>query len=222
MDGDNNCSGLNECGICSKLFNKENPYACDEIGFIIIDRHEKINFSRGALANKVCFLKKGSIKIMTLLSSGEERIKYILTEGEIIGVSFLLGEEPENDYAVAMEECTIAMVDANFVKKGMKNNPLLNEYIFGVASIRLNKMEKALESILYKDAQTRIKDFIKDYIEDLGDEKGGSMIAKNLLSNKDIAKITGTSRQTVNKTLNDLKRLKVIDFDTNTITWVGT
>ena len=78
----------------------------------------------------------------------------------------------------------------------MNNNPNLSNYFFMLAGTRIKKLEQNLESIVNKNAQTRIKDFILDYIKNFGTMSDGYVIAKNLLSNEDIGKLTSTCRQT--------------------------
>lgn len=161
----------------------------------------------------VYYLKKGIIKIINLCATGKEIIKYIVNEGEIFGLLGLTEGENINDYAVAIEDVIVCPIDAATLKKMMNDNPNLNNYIFTLAGERIKKLEQNLESLVNKNAQTRIKDFILDYIKNFGTVSDDYVIAKNLLSNRDIGKLTSTSRQTVNKTLNTLKLNKIIDFD---------
>lgn len=177
---------------------------------------EKIELKRGNLQD-VSFLKIGSVKIVHLNDSGEEIIKYIVNEGNIFGILGLMEGESADDYAIAMEDTVICFIDANSIKKMMNDNSRLNNYIFTLAGTRIKKLERKLESLIFNDAKTRIKEFILDYIYDFGRKSEGYIVAKNLLSNKEIGKLTSTSRQTVSKVLNDLKFNKIIDFDEKTI-----
>lgn len=177
---------------------------------------DKIGLKRNNQCD-VYFLKLGALKIIHLNDNGEEVIKYIINEGEIFGILGLTEGENINDYAVAMEDAVVSIIDADTLKKMMNDNPELNNYLFKLAGSRINKLERKLESLIYKDAKTRIKDFILDYIIDFGVRHEGYVVAKNLLSNKEIGKLTSTSRQTVNKVLNNLKLKQIIDFDEKSI-----
>jgi CRP/FNR family transcriptional regulator len=165
------------------------------------------------ITDDIYFLKKGSIKIVRLCDNGEEIIKDVINEGDIFGLLGLLYGENRNDYAVAMEDAVVCIIDAITLKKMMTENQKLNNYIFKLAGLRIQKLERKLESLIHKDAETRIADFIRDYILGFGKETDAFFVAKHLLSDSEIGKLTSTSRQTVNKTLNRLKRNGIIDFD---------
>ncbi|MEM9363363.1 MAG: Crp/Fnr family transcriptional regulator [Bacteroidota bacterium] len=165
----------------------------------------------------VYFLKSGTVKIISLYDSGEEAIKYLVNEGEIFGVLGLTGGENDNDYAMAIEDSLICIIESSTLRKMMDNNSRLNNYLFKMAGMRIQKLERKLESLVYKDAETRITEFIDDYIKKFGALAGDAMVAKNILSNKDIGKLTSTSRQTVNKVLNEMKNKGILDFDKNII-----
>jgi len=70
---------------------------------------------------------------------------------------------------------------------------------------------------LYKDSKTRIEEFVRSFIEEFGIGKEDRVKAKSLLSHKDIANLTNTSRQTVNNVLSTLRKEKKIDYDSKHI-----
>jgi CRP/FNR family transcriptional regulator len=176
----------------------------------------QIGLENNATKN-VYFLKKGTIKIVSLCSNGEELIRDIIKKGDIFGILGLLQGESEDDYAVAMEDTVVCIIDAATLQKMMSENQNLNNYIFKLAGIRIKKLERRLESLIYKDAKTRVQEFVFDYLNEFGIESGEFVVADFLLNNKDIGRLTSTSRQTVNKTLNHLRTKGIIDFDNNAL-----
>ena len=78
---------------------------------------------------------------------------------------------------------------------------------------RLRKMERKIESLVFKDARTRIVEFLKDTAMERGQKVGFEMMIKNHLTHKDIASLTGTSRQTVTTVMNELREKNLINFD---------
>ena len=163
----------------------------------------------------IYFLKRGAAKIATSYDNGEEDIKYLIGEGEIFGILNVIEGENENDSAVAMEDSLICVIDSNTLKGMMLENTKLNNHLFKLAGLRIKKLERKLEALVYKSAETRVKEFITDYLKDFGERSGDSLVARNMLSNKDIGKLTSTSRQTVNKVLNQLKGKGYLHFDKN-------
>ena len=73
--------------------------------------------------------------------------------------------------------------------------------------------ESKLESLIFKDARTRIIEFIKDSVSKSGRRIGYEMLLKHSLTHQDIANITCTSRQTVTLVLNELRKSDLIYFN---------
>lgn len=203
--------------LAKRLSKAERVHMCQTMEMKYYKKGADIPLEGKQVSSNVYFLKNGTIKITSYSNDGNEIIKNIVKRGDIFGTLGLFEAEDEEDYVVAMEDAVVCIIDSGYFKKLMENNRNLNNYIFKLAGLRIKKLERNLTSLLYKDATTRIKDFIIDYVKDFGLEKEDIFLARNLLSNNDIGILTSTSRQTVNKTLNNLKRNNVIDFDKNTI-----
>ena len=91
------------------------------------------------------------------------------------------------------------------LKSLMTNHPSLNMEITRTIGERLMKVERKMESLIFKDARTRIIELIKEMAEQYGRKVGEETLLKHKLTHQDIANLTATSRQTVTITLNDLK-----------------
>ncbi|MEP5601303.1 MAG: helix-turn-helix domain-containing protein, partial [Algibacter sp.] len=90
--------------------------------------------------------------------------------------------------------------------------------VLKIYGLRIQKLERRLHDLLYKDSATRIREFISDYLEEFGEKNDiGILTAKNLLSHKEIANLTNTSRQTVSNVLSTMRKDGVIDYDINFI-----
>jgi CRP/FNR family cyclic AMP-dependent transcriptional regulator len=79
----------------------------------------------------------------------------------------------------------------------------------------LRKVERRLEALIFKDARTRIVDFIKEMAADYGTQVGEEVMVKHNLTHQDIASLTATSRQTVTSVLNGLKDDNKIHLERN-------
>jgi len=97
----------------------------------------------------------------------------------------------------------------------MQQNASLNFKVTKLIGFRLRKVERRLESLIFKDARTRIIDFIKDMAKEQGKKIGDEILVKHFLTHQDIANLTATSRQTVTTVLNDLKDNDLIYMERN-------
>ncbi len=161
-------------------------------------------------------LKEGRVKIGSFSDDGKEIIKTILSPGEIFGELALVGEETRNDFAIALEADTVVCaISLDDMMKAMEGNPRLNLQITKLIGLRLRKVERRLESLVFKDARARIIEFIKDIAKEQGKKIGDEVLVKHHLTHQEIANITATSRQTVTTVLNELREQDQIYLERN-------
>jgi len=165
------------------------------------------------LSNKVFLLKEGTIKIGSYSDEGKEILKSVLHPGEIFGELSLSGEDKRGDFAQTAESSCICVFDQQVIEQMFTMNPKLSLKITKIMGFRLKKIENKLAALVFKDARTRIIDFLKDQAEEHGQKIGYETLIWNKLTHKDIASLTATSRQTVTTVLNDLRQNNLIYFD---------
>jgi len=172
----------------------------------------------GDQSDRLFFLAKGIIKVGTHSDDGREVIKSILHPNSLFGELCLAGEEKRQEFAKAMnEEVQYFVLALSDLSRLMQSNHELCMRVLCVVGGRLRKVEQRLESLIFKDARTRIIEFLKDSATRRGRKVGFEMLLKHCLTQQDIANITGTSRQTVTSVLNELKKENLIYFNRRSI-----
>lgn len=165
-------------------------------------------------SEKIYMVSSGRVKIGTYAPDGKEVVKAILTRGEVFGELALAGEDIRQDFAQAMDNdtrvCDMTIADLQDL---MVENKELNLKIMRIIGFRLRKVERKIESLVFKDARTRIVEFLKEMAQEKGQKVGFETMIKNHLTHKDIASLTGTSRQTVTTVMNELRESNLINFD---------
>jgi CRP/FNR family transcriptional regulator, cyclic AMP receptor protein len=165
-------------------------------------------------ATNIYMIASGRVRIGHYLDDGKEVVKSILTNGEIFGELALAGEDTRSDFAQAMDEnTTVCPLSIDALKNLMFENRELSFKILKLVGLRLMKLERKLELLVFKDARTRIIEFLKDAAAWKGKKVGFETLIPTKLTHKDIASLTGTSRQTVTTILNELKEQNLINFD---------
>lgn len=184
------------------------------------DKHEFIRYKKDDFvyvpedtASNIYLIVDGRIKIGHYLDDGKEVVSSILTTGEIFGELALAGEDTRRDFAQAMCDAVICPLTIGELKKLMFENKELSFKILKLIGLRLMKLERKLELLVFKDARTRIIEFLKDTAAWKGQRVGFETMIPTKLTHKDIAALTGTSRQTVTTILNELKEKNLINFD---------
>lgn len=165
-------------------------------------------------ATHIYMIAEGRVKIGHYLDDGKEIITAILTPGEIFGELALAGEEKRRDFAQSMDDKTsVCPLSIDDLKELMYGNRELSFKMLKLVGLRLIKLERKMELLVFKDARTRIVEFIKDMASWKGKKVGYEMLIQTKLTHKDIASLTGTSRQTVTTIMNELKEQNLINFD---------
>ena len=189
---------------------------CDLLEMDHVDKGSIIEI--GARDKKcIFFLKNGSVKIM---DSENDIVKYVVKKGNIFGeLSIYDKDNSSKEVALALEDVVICYIESDMMEGLMEEYKSLKNGLLKIYGLRIRKLEIRLQDLLYKDSKTRISEFIKAFIEEFGEIENDRVVAKNLLSHKDIANLTNTSRQTVNNVLSIMRKDKVIDYDSKCLSY---
>ena len=166
----------------------------------------------------VFLLKEGRVKIGTYSEDGKEIIKAILEPGEIFGELSIAGQENRVDFAQVLDNnVRICAVGKDEMVEILNKIPMLSLKITNLIGLRLQRMERRFESLIFKDARERIVEFIRTSALEKGRKVGYEHVFKHKLTHQDIANLTATSRQTVTIVLNELREKGIIKFDRRSI-----
>jgi CRP/FNR family cyclic AMP-dependent transcriptional regulator len=164
-------------------------------------------------ATHIYIIVSGRVRIGHHQEDGKEIVSAILSTGEIFGELAIAGEDKRKDFAQAMESIVICPLSIGELADMMKENKELSFKMLKFIGLRLMKLERKLELLVFKDARTRVIEFLKDAAAWKGMKVGYETMIPTRLTHKDIAALTGTSRQTVTTILNELKDKNLINFD---------
>ena len=191
-----------------KAYKKEHDFAAYK-------KSDYIYFEEDS-SNKVYLIEKGKVKIGYYNEDGEEVVKAILSRGELFGEKAILGEIKRDEFAQSVDNSTsICPIGVETMHNLMRDNQTFSFRIYKFIGFKLQKLERRLKVLMYKDAKTRLIEFLDDLCTEYGyncDETGDHVI-NHPYTQKDISSLIGTSRPTLNILLNELKEEKHIDFN---------
>ena len=167
-------------------------------------------------ANKVYLIEKGKVKIGYYNEDGSEIVKAILSKGELFGEKAILGENKRDEFAQSIDNSTsICPVGVNTMHELMRDNQTFSFKVYKFIGFKFKKLERRLQLLLFKDAKTRLVEFLDELCNDYGYdcEKTGDKVINHPYTQKDIASLIGVSRPTLNVLLNELKETNTIDFN---------
>ena len=190
------------------------------------DTHEFDNYSKKEFiyftdesASKVYLIDQGKVKIGYYKEDGTEVIKSILSKGEIFGEKTILGEDKHTDFAQAIEkDNSICSISTEELQGLMLRNRPLSIKLYRFIGLRIKKLERRLELLLFKDTRTRVLEFISELEQEFGTPLvNGNVKVKHPYTQKDMASLLGTSRPSLNIIMNELKEERFLDFNRNEI-----
>jgi len=165
-------------------------------------------------ANELHMIVKGRVKIGKYLPDGKEATLAILGEGEVFGEMVLAGQEKRQNFAEAIDKNTlICSVEMDELKELMLNDKDMSVRIMKWMGLRIQKLERKVELLAFRDSRARIVEFLKDAAAWKGKPVGHEVLIKTKLTHNEIAKLTATSRQTVSEVLNALRNEDQIFFE---------
>jgi len=172
-------------------------------------------YTASDFADKVYLILKGKVKISKISPEGKEIILAICRAGEVFGEMAILEEDVRNEVAVILEEALIVRVPTVNLKELVVKNAKFNFTLTKLVTHKFKKIQKRLESLVFKSTVERVKEFIKNVAETEGRQliNGTEIEIKLRLTNEEIAKLTSTTRQTVTTTLSNLDKEGVILYD---------
>lgn len=186
-----------------------------EHNFSFLKKGDYVYFEEDA-ANKVFMINHGKIKVGYTTEDGEEIITAILVKGQIFGEKAILGEEKRNEFAQALDnETSICVIKLDVMYEMLRRNNEFSLKIYKFIGYRFKKLERRLQIMLFKDAKTRLLEFIKELAEDYGFVNAitGDKVIKHPYTQKDIAALIGLSRPTLNVLINELQDENVLTFE---------
>lgn len=181
--------------------------------FEIYPKKEFIYFTEDS-STKVYLIDKGKVKIGYYNEKGDEIIKSILSRGEIFGEKSILGETKHNDFAQSLtKDTSICSMSVDDLRGLMLENKNLSLKIYKFIGLRLKRLERRLELLLFKDSRTRLLEYLVELEKDFGQAlANGDVLIKHPYTQKDIASLIGISRPSLNILMNNLKEENYLAF----------
>lgn len=177
-------------------------------------------YCSGDIANSFYLVKEGKVKITRKSDDGKEIILAILRPGEVFGELSIAGCEKREDAAVTTEDSLVCLFNVCDFRCLMDNNPRLSLQITKLIGLKLQKIQRRLESLIFRSSEDRVRDFLRDLAAEYGYEIGlnsNEVAIPIRLTHEEIGKLTATSRQTVTTVLVSLSKSNILSYDRHRI-----
>lgn len=199
------------------LFRDLNDQELQEIVNISISREYKKGnhvFMQDDPLENVYFIYDGKIKIYKSDVTGKEQIVNFLKKGEMfphVGF-FRKGGYPA--FSEVIEDSTLVVVPISQFENVLIENPELCIKVFKVLGEKIVDLQERLESQILNNTYEQIIKLLVRLGHTHGQEtEDGTIKLKGEFTNKDLANMIGTTRETVSRTLTKMKKEGKIEVD---------
>ena len=190
---------ISEGRLYNYLLENNIPGLKDKVKYITLKKGQQLYGPRQGKTD-IYEIITGAVKLGNISAKEEEYIYEILAPGEFFGNLAMLGDS-FSEFCKAMCATQIRVYDLNFFKHIMTHDPNVAEWCFGKIVFRWNKTETLLAYIRSLEPRERIQYVYADLSKIIMTAGNRETVLSKLLTYKNIADLTATTRQLVADTI---------------------
>jgi len=175
-------------------------------------------FVEGQKARGIFMVCEGRVKLSTSSRRGKTLILRIAKPGEVLGLHAVVTGKPYELTVETMQPCRLAFVDGHDFLQFLKRHGDASLHCAQQISRDCKHSHDVLRSIsLSHSVSGRVAQFLLESAA-AGVLKEGVVTTTIALTHETIAQLTGTSRETVSRTLNGFKKEDIAELDGSILT----
>lgn len=163
-------------------------------------------YNAGESTGKLLVVHTGKVKIFRLDAEGEEQVIRIISPGEFAGELALFSKDPIQDFAQAIGECSLCMIDGEAMRTILVTYPLIALKITQELSRRLSESDAALHSVVKGSAEQRLAGYLLGLSQKVPNNTIHLPVAKGT-----VASLLAMSQETLSRRLKILEEEGVIE-----------
>jgi len=176
-------------------------------------KHKMYVFMQDDPLNRVFFIHTGKVKIYKTDFTGKEQIISILEPGEMFPHAgfFRHGKYPA--HAEVLEDAELLVIPIDKFEDILISYPELCIKIFKVLGDKIVELQGRLEAQVLHNTYEQIVLLLIRLCKSNGEKTGKGFKLTTQFTNRELANMIGTSRETVSRTINQLKKKDYINQD---------
>lgn len=171
----------------------------------------------GDPSNYLYVVKRGSVRIIGTAPEGRDVIVTILRPGDIFGELALSEHEPYDHRAEAADDTLLCEVPRDLLLQMVHASPTFGLHITKLIGLRLRTFRSRVQELLGKSAPARLAHTLIDLSEQHGLRDDDGVLIPLRLSQGDLGKLVGLTRETVNGIIQGWRDQGIVDMDRRSI-----
>lgn len=174
-------------------------------------------------ADAVMLVAKGRVKICYVTPDGKQSILSFIDTGELFGEVSLFDAAQRQEFAEAIESCTIVLIPKSSMLRLMTNHQHVCVGITKLIGDRRQRIERRLRNLLFRSNRERVVHLLIEMAEKYGVRTQAGIELAIKLSHQEMASTIGSTRETVTVMLGQLqsenciriarRRITITDLD---------
>ncbi len=179
----------------------------------------RVLFRKGDPGDRLYVVLAGRISIGTTSEDGKEVVFNVLGRGAVFGEIALLDGKARTADATAMTECHLLVLERKDFMPFLESHPEVAARLIAVLCERVRCVSESYEDALFMDLPARLAKRLLILAETHGEPAGGAGTRIEFpLSQQELAKMAGVSRESVNKLLRAWQNEGLIAHDHSHVT----
>lgn len=182
--------------------------ALNEDELALLERHvsarnypkNSVIINEGDDANSLYVILEGEVKVYLCNDEGKEIVINVQGEGEHFGELALIDNQPRSASVMTTQPSRFAVISKADFKKTLGDHPDIAIRLISELTTRIRELSENVRSLALLDVYGRIVKLLTDQAE----ERDGSLIVAEKLTQQEIANRVGSSREMVARILKDL------------------
>lgn len=220
--------GLELSDSCSTCKLKGNGFFCqlapaalkdlDEVKFTSVYPQDAVLFLEKGAPRGIYVLCEGEVKLSVSSSEGKTLILRIAKPGEVLGLMSVLSNTPYEVTAEALRPCQVAFVRRDHFLRFLAQHPEAYQAVVGQLGSQYQTACEQIRTLgLSASVTEKLAKLFLDWSAGAAETKAGTR-TKLPLTHEEIAEFIGTTRESVSRTLSELKHRQLVILQGSTLT----
>jgi CRP/FNR family transcriptional regulator len=198
------------------LFRDLTPQEAARAQEIAIRRHfakKSVVFREGDPKAAVFFIEEGIVKTSKTDEDGQERIVSLLQSGDMFPHTGFFNQTPYPATAVTLTDARLLAIPVRAFERLITAMPSIAAKVIDVMGAKIRELQQKLQDVTGHNVNGRIVSFLIGLADRHGEVRGSTVRIQLPITNQELASAIGTSRETVNRLLNTLKKQGIVEHN---------
>lgn len=171
-------------------------------------------FVQGQARDGIYLIKRGVIKIYKVNEDGAEQVIFYLHEGDLFPHAGFFEDTPYPATAEVVEEAELFFIPTGEFEQLLLAHPTIAIAVMKNMSQKIEQLQRKVQEFIAMDVNRRLISILIRLVEEHGElienDHKKTIRLRLPITHQDIANMAGTSRETVNRLFNQLKKQEIL------------